>query len=97
MIEPCERSWAIRCRQPGRAGSKRIAFVMFGGTATIALRALTARPGACATTPSSDQEIAETGASSLTRSPRRSASPIAIACEPPTTRLARHCSGSKSS
>ena len=37
---PCDRAWAIRMRQAGSTGWKRIAVVRFGGIATIALRAL---------------------------------------------------------
>ena len=63
----------------------------------IAARARTSMPSASISTPASDQLISCTGAPSTTRSPSRSASRSAISCEPPTTRYARHWSGSDSS
>ena len=83
---PCESDCASRWRQAGSAGRKRIASVRFGGTATIAARALHGRGLGVDLDPSSDQRMSRAGASSRTRSPRRSASRIGISCEPPTTR-----------
>ena len=83
---PWDRDWLIRMRQAGSTGSKWIALVRFGGTATTR----GARPGADAVGLDLDAVVrpADRGAQGRQDhpSPSRSASRSEISCEPPTTR-----------